>query len=90
MKIKITGVVSDMKPYKGKKFTLKELQETVNGTIELIDLSKRKVFMVINEEGKLLNLPKNEGASVLWEEEFGKNTGDYIVGDVAIIQYYEI
>ena len=90
MNIKTDGTIKDIKPSKGKTFTLSEMQELVNGMVQLINLSKHKVYMLINEEGKLLSLPDNDAATALWEEEFGKDTGDYIVGDVAIIQYSEI
>lgn len=89
MRINTDGIIKDIKPSNRNNFRLKELRDIVNGMVELVNLSKRKVYMVINEEGKLLNLPRNEGATALWEEEYGSNTGDYIVGDVAIIQYSE-
>lgn len=89
IQIKADGTVVDVKPSKNKQFKLLELQGMVNGMIELINLSKHKVYMVINEEGKLLDLPINARATVLFDEEFGKNA-DYIVGDVVLIQYNEI
>lgn len=89
IQIKVDGTIIDMKPSKSDKFKLLELQGMVNGMIELINLSKHKVYMVINEEGKLLDLPINKMATTLFYEEFGKND-DYIVGDVVLIQYNEI
>lgn len=87
--IKVNGMIEDLKPLKGETFKLAQLQEIVNGQVELVSLSKRKVYMIINEEGKLLNLPVNDVATALWEEEYGSETGDYIVGDVALIQFSE-
>ena len=88
MEIKIDGTISDIKPSNGITFSLKEMQTFVNGMVELINISKHKVYMLINEEGKLLNLPMNERATVLFQEQFGKS--DWIVGDVAIVQYEEL
>lgn len=88
MKINTDGTILDIKPSNGNTFSLSEMQSFVNGIVELKTISKHKVYMLINEEGKLLNLPDNDAATLLFQEEYGK--GDCIVGDVAIIQYEEI
>ena len=48
----------DVEPENGTDFTLDELQEFVGGYIEIVHLHDGKI-MVVNEEGRLLNLPPN-------------------------------
>lgn len=88
VQIKVDGTMKDIKPSKNKQFKLLELQELVNGMIELVNISKHRVYMVVNEDGKILDLPINVFATALYDEEFGKGK-DYIVGDVVLIQYAE-
>ncbi len=44
-----------------RAFSLAELQKYVGGYIELIPVGEN--YLVVNEEGRLLNLPVNESAS---------------------------
>lgn len=60
--------------------SLSKLQEAVGGWVQAIDLSDT-LSIWCNEEGKLINLPHNPYAQVIWDEVFGAHT-DYIVGDV--------
>lgn len=60
--------------------SLSKLQDAVGGWVQAIDLSDT-LSMWCNEEGKLINLPHNPYAQVIWDEVFGAQT-DYIVGDV--------
>lgn len=85
MIIKADGGIKSEKPYQSGKFTLEEMQTAVNGLVEMIWLDRHKAYMLVNEEGKLLGLPFNSMATVLYEEQFGENT-DIIVGDVLIVQ----
>lgn len=81
--IKTNGEVMDVTPKNGgKPFTLEELKEYVGGWIECIYLNKHQV-MVINEEGKLLNLPYNAVATEAYRIVF-QPTDDFIVGDALI------
>ena len=60
--------------------TLRELQKLVGGYIEVVSgiiLDRPDIVMVINEEGKLMGLPTNIIASILY--------GDTIVGDAILI-----
>jgi hypothetical protein len=66
-----------IKPKNGKDFKLKEMQEIVGGLIEIIHLDNNQI-MVINEEGKLENLPFNQKATNI------VNNSDIIVGDVLV------
>jgi hypothetical protein len=72
-------------PTSGKTFELSQLQQIVGGYIEIIPLRKRERLMVLNEEGKLDGLPRNDKATELWEEEYGEGT-DIIVGNVLICE----
>lgn len=54
----------------------------VGGYIERIPLRTRGADMWVNEEGKLLDLPLNHGATRLWEENYGCT--DYTAGDAII------
>lgn len=73
--IKANGLIRDITPA-GDTFTLEELQEIVGGYIELAWLPHGMV-LVVNEEGKLKNLPVNVVATELYK-------ADVIVGDVLL------
>ena len=75
---KTDGTAKQVKPTNGEDFTLEELQSFVGGYIEIVSLND--MFLVVNEEGKLNNLPVNANATALWEQVYGKT--DVIVGDV--------
>ena len=76
--IKANGETTHINPENGKNFTLKELQKFVGGYIELIHFEH--TVMVVNEEGRLNNLPINEKATDIYFKRFGDRSG--IVGDV--------
>ena len=65
----------------GRHFTLKELQACVGGYIEMIPLGE-ELTMVLNEEGKLNDLPLNAKATKLFRLYHGDT--DFIVGDVLV------
>jgi hypothetical protein len=70
--------------------TLKEAQEFVGGYVEGIQFPNGD-YMIINEEGKLINLPLNVEATALWRTTFTKDkyiTGydDYVCGPVIYIK----
>jgi len=77
------------KPKNGKNFSLEECQEIVafkqHNMVEMVTLVKEgmpTLTMLLNEEGKLFDLPVNETATELWNEYYGRT--DYIVGNVLI------
>jgi len=74
------GMKNEVKPQNGKYFTLEELQSIVDGYIECVYLNDG-MTMVVNEEGKLNNLPFNYSAT-----EIAHNSGifDAIVGAVLV------
>ena len=85
--IKSTGEEIQLHPNKGNIFTLRELQTVVDGYIEVVQISK-EYCMIINEEGKLISLPKNEKATRLYQNV--RYTDDFIVGDVLICNNEEL
>lgn len=80
--IKANGEVCDVTPRNGKDFSLDELQAFVHGYIELVYLGNDMV-MVVNEEGKLLGLPRNTKATQMYPL-------DIIVGDVLVCHSNQI
>lgn len=59
--------------------TLEAFQDIVGGYIEVVPLFGN-VRMIVNEEGKLLSLPKNKAATELYQK-----TSDYIAGTAIIV-----
>lgn len=90
--VKTTGEVSEPKPAKGQKFTYKELNGFVGGLIQIVPFPRRRGYIVVHEEGKLIGLPVNEKATDIWKteypiEEYPDNNDQLIVGD-ALVAYY--
>lgn len=86
---KVDGTILEIEPIKGKTFSLKELQGYVGGTIDIQDLPSFKKVMILNDNGKIIGLLKNEKATEIWKEEypikdFPNNNDELIVGDVVI------
>lgn len=79
------GALTAVKPKDFKKFTLEELQAFVGGFILVINLTEDKL-LVVNEEGKLHNLPVNEKATALAHGCNAIFASDYIVGDAVVIE----
>ena len=70
--------------------TLKEAQAYVGGCVEGISMPNGD-YLIVNEEGKLQNLPFNEEASKLWKDTFDNDnfiTGrdDFVVGNAILIK----
>ncbi len=69
------------------KYSLKKIQVIVGGYVECVVLPKagNKISLWCNADGKLLNLPRNKRASIIYGVahtiEF---VTDYIVGDVCV------
>lgn len=87
--IKANGETKEVKPANGKTFSLKELQTFVGGYIERYTVGG-KVFNW-NEEGLMMQLPKNDKATqILFKECGGNNNVQYIIGDVLICEASEV
>ena len=70
--------------------SLKEAQEFVGGYVEGITFPNGD-YLIINEEGKLINLPLNPEATTLWRATFDNDnfvTGrkDFVVGPAILIK----
>lgn len=80
--IRTDGTISEAYPANGTDFTLEEMQSAVGGMVETVALDEDNL-MLVNEEGKLLALPYNQQADMLFR--YCHNiTDDQIVGDVLI------
>lgn len=85
---KANGEVLDIEPKNGTDFQLDELQAIVGGFIQIIEISDTEI-MVMNEEGKLENLPFNEKATAIYQQSiFGVE--DCIVGDALVCKDEEV
>ena len=70
--------------------SLKEAQEFVGGYVEGINFPNGD-YLIVNEEGKLMNLPLNPEATTLWRATFDNDnfvTGrkDFVVGPAILIK----
>ena len=70
--------------------TLESAQEFVGGYVEGITFPNGD-YLIINEEGKLMNLPLNPEATLLWRATFDNDnfiTGrkDFVVGPAILIK----
>lgn len=81
--ITVGGEVREIKPKNGSDFQLDELKEYIGGGwIQIVPLSDDRLIMVMDEEGKLKNMPMNSVATDLFHE-WGI-IDDVIVGDVVV------
>ena len=83
--IKTNGVETNLTPQNKTDFQLTELQKIVGGLIQIVKTKDGRT-MVINEEGKINDLPINQKASELYQY----NEFDFIAGDVLICNENEI
>ena len=86
--MKASGDVIDVQPKNaGEPFTLEELKGFVGGWIECVYLPNGKQVIVVNEEGKLMNLPYNAIATETMALAFQPNRiNDFIVGDALLCE----
>lgn len=78
--LKANGEIRHYAPA-GKKFTLDELQKAVGGLIEFVQTPKGNI-LVVNEEGKINDLPLNVAATLIIQKG---GIPDVIVGDALYI-----
>lgn len=84
---KTDGTILDVEPKNKKFFKLEELQKIVGGYIEIVELNNGEII-VLNENGKVDNLPYNDEATKIYKENI--NTSDFIVGDILICKAREV
>lgn len=80
------GATKNVEPSNGTDFSFEELRGFVGGYIEIVRLSKSQV-MVVNEEGKIYNLPQNEKATMLVNIA---GVRDVVVGNVLVCDINKI
>lgn len=78
--IKAEGTISDFDYDVTDGISLTHLQEAVGGWIERAPTRARELTMYVNEEGKILNLPRNPLATELLFD--GK--WDFVAGDAVV------
>jgi hypothetical protein len=81
--LRANGTRGTIEPHNGTDFTLDEVRAIVGGRVELISLYDGRI-MLINEEGKLHDLPLNVEATRLFLVERGGD--DVIVGDALVCE----
>jgi len=65
---------------------LRDYQQAVGGLIEAIDLDSPAMSLFANEEGKLLGLPINRRATILWWLHSPATYGyDILAGDAVLV-----
>lgn len=84
--LKTDGTTIEVRPKNGTDYTLDELQEFVGGYIEVVRCKEEGMILVINEEGKFLDLEWNTQASKIADIHFC----DYIVGDALLCKSDEV
>jgi hypothetical protein len=82
------GRVLNIQPNDGKAFTYEELRGIVEGLVQIVSLPDGNAI-VVNEEGKLINLPVNEKATEYWKqvypiEKYPVNNDELIVGNALV------
>ncbi len=85
--INVDGTRTQAVPKSGRTFRLKEIQAVVGGYVQIISLSDGRL-MVLNEEGKINDLPPNHAATELARDVLF--SGDYIAGDVLVCSSKEV
>jgi len=82
---KVDGTTVDVEPKNGKDFSCEELQAFVGGFFEVVPVLGSK-YLIVNENGRMMNLARNERMSALM---FGEIIGD-VVGDALLCDRCEI
>lgn len=86
---KTNGTTEEVFPKNGKNFTLDELTNIVGGFIEILFFDNGDL-MVLNEEGKLLDMNYNMTATKLAHTHTTISKCDYIAGDVLVCKGSQI
>jgi hypothetical protein len=86
--LKAAGGVEEIRPAHGRTFVLGELQAFVGGFIEVVRARDGR-WLVINEDGKRLELARNLQATALYHQAGGV-PWDVVVGDVLLADRIEM
>ena len=95
---KVSGEIEEVKPENGKTFSYEELQgfvgEGSDKMVEIVPLPSGK-SIIVNEEGKLIGLKKNENATALWKKEYPfaqypDNNDELIAGNALVVSEDEL
>ena len=78
----VHGEITEITPVNGHDFQLEEVQNLVDGYIEIVHLGEEQI-MIINEEGKF-NKSYNPFATAIAQLHGSLMREDYICGDVVI------
>lgn len=81
--LRTNGKKEQVNPKNGTDFSLDELQGFVHGYIQIVHLGRGEI-MVINEEGKLMNLPLNKDATIIAKWNGAISSRDGIVGNALL------
>ena len=91
-KIKVNTDKNEFKIIKRSKDepTLEQAQKFVGGMVQGIEFPNGD-YMIMNEEGKLMQLPLNPEATALWRAHFTKDKymfghDDFVVGPAILIK----
>lgn len=89
--IKADGTQTEILPQNGTDFSLEELQNYVDGYIQVIQLHNQEdKILVINEDGKIQQRPLNTTATELALSNRAIFRYDFIVGDVVLCKNSEV
>lgn len=80
--VSVEGSIQEITPQNGTDFQLKELQELVDGPIEVTHFTNDQI-MIVHEEGKFVKR-KNEKATRMAHDENCIFYDDYLCGNVVI------
>jgi hypothetical protein len=83
--LRADGTSEEVEPANGKYWTLAEMQKLVGGYVEPASAIDGRVLL-LNEHGKIHDLPPNEAATRL----FRYGAYDRIVGDVLVVTHQEL
>lgn len=68
--LKTNGEIVEIEPKNGKKFSLEEAQQYVDGYVEVVQLKHREI-LICNEEGIIRDMDYNLNATALLKSSYG-------------------
>lgn len=83
------GTIKDITPKNNIDFKLEELKEYIEGFLEVIYLKDTENIMIIDEEGKIKDLPFNKEATIIAMKNNSIYPNDYITGNAIVCKFEE-